>query len=283
MEEVLTRAVCSWAGVEVGGDEVADRSRMLTELFEHAGSVGPDHWRSRFARRRADRWIAGMVRDVRPGRIKPPPDSALAVVAAWRDLEGALLPPRVAAVELLNLLRPTVAISVFVTFAAHALHHHPEWRERVQGDAEVAWFVQEVRRFYPFFPATMARLRRNVVWKDRELPAGRRTLLDLYGTNRDPRIWSSPDEFHPERFRDREIGAHELVPQGGGDHHLNHRCAGEWITIRLMETAVKILAREFSYEVPPQDLALEMARLPALPPDRFVITGIHPAETGQAR
>jgi fatty-acid peroxygenase len=148
-------------------------------------------------------------------------------------------------------------------------------------DEEAACFVQEVRRLYPFFPATMARLRRDVVWKGRSLPAGRRVLLDLYGTNRDARTWTEPDEFRPERFRGRQIGAFELVPQGGGDHHLNHRCPGEWITIRLMTTAVKILAQEFAYDVPPQDLALDMSRLPALPPDRFVIAGIRSVEPRQ--
>ena len=38
--------------------------------------------------------------------------SAAEQVAAHRDEHGALLPPRIAAVELLNLLRPTVAVSV---------------------------------------------------------------------------------------------------------------------------------------------------------------------------
>ena len=33
-----------------------------------------------------------------------------------------MLDPRIAAVELLNILRPTVAVSVFITFTAHALH-----------------------------------------------------------------------------------------------------------------------------------------------------------------
>ena len=42
-----------------------------------------------------------------------------------------------------------------MTFAALALHEHPECRERLRADADgedLGWFVQEVRRFYPFFP-----------------------------------------------------------------------------------------------------------------------------------
>src|SRR3546814_9974873 len=65
-----------------------------------------------------------------------------------------MLSPRVAAVELLNILRPTVAVSVFITFTAHALHQLPACRQNLQADdGYLECFVQEVRRFYPFFPA----------------------------------------------------------------------------------------------------------------------------------
>jgi len=61
----------------------------------------------------------------RAGGVQPPEQSALRVITTHRDLNGALLSPRIAAVELLNMLRPTFAVSVFITFIAHALHHHP--------------------------------------------------------------------------------------------------------------------------------------------------------------
>ena len=62
---------------------------------------------------------------------------ALGAIASHRDLGGQPLPLRIASVELLNVLRPTVAVAVFITFAAHALHLHPEWRARFRaGDDE---------------------------------------------------------------------------------------------------------------------------------------------------
>jgi hypothetical protein len=42
------------------------------------------------------------------------------------------LPLRIAAVELINVLRPTVAISWYIAFAAHALHANAECRQRLQ-------------------------------------------------------------------------------------------------------------------------------------------------------
>ena len=56
--------------------------------------------------------------------------------------------PRVAGVELLNVLRPTVATAVYITFVAHALDAQPAWKERLalgDGHEDLA-FVEEVRR-----------------------------------------------------------------------------------------------------------------------------------------
>lgn len=178
--------------------------------------------------------------------------------------------------EVINLLRPTVAISVFITLAAHALHRHPECRRRLQaGEAGYAdLFVQEVRRFYPFFPAVMARTRRAFEWEGYRVPEGVRVMLDLYGTDHDPRSWDAPDEFRPERFRTWDGSPFTFVPQGGGDHHQGHRCPGEWIAIELMKVAVDFLARDLAYDVPEQDLRIELSRLPALPRSRFVISNV---------
>jgi fatty-acid peroxygenase len=169
---------------------------------------------------------------------------------------------------------------VFITHAAHALHEHPECRQRLQaGEAGYAdLFVQEVRRFYPFFPAVMARTRRGFEWKGYRFPEGARVMLDLHGTDHDPRSWNAPEEFRPERFRRWDGSPFDFIPQGGGDHHQGHRCAGEWITIELMKVAVDFLARRIAYDVPEQDLRIDRARLPALPRSRFVIGNVQPCD-----
>jgi fatty-acid peroxygenase len=278
LQEVLTRAVCAWCAVPLAEAAVARRGRDLTLMFDAAGAVGPCHWQSRLARLRAEGWLGHLVRRVRDGSLRPPEHSPLHVIAWHRDLNGTLLRPRIAAVELLNLLRPTVAISVFITFMAHALHRHPDCRRRLGAGEHgyAALFVQEVRRFYPFFPAVAARVRRGFDWKGYHFPRGRRVMLDLYGTDHDPRSWDAPQEFRPERFRGWEDDPFSLIPQGGGDHHQGHRCAGEWITIELMKVAVDFLARHIAYDVPEQDLRIDMSRLPALPRSGFVISHVRP-------
>ena len=102
-------------------------------------------------------------------------------------------------------------------------------------------------------------------------PRGRRVILDLYGTNRDARTWDEPEAFQPERFRKWDGNPFNFIPQGGGDHDLDHRCPGEWITIGLMSQATKVLSRHIEYDVPEQDLRIDYSRLPALPRSRFII------------
>ena len=70
------------------------------------------------------------------------------------DFTGKPFDLHMAAVELINLVRPTVAVSWYIVFAALALHEHPGYREKLRtgDDAYAGLFVQEVRRFYPFAP-----------------------------------------------------------------------------------------------------------------------------------
>ncbi|MEU5567330.1 cytochrome P450 [Micromonospora musae] len=272
---MLTRAVCAWAGVPLADAQVDRCAGDLHAMIGGGAAIGPGHWRGLLARRRGERWLAGLVDRTRSGALPAPAGSALRVVAEHRDERGRALPRRIAAVELLNLLRPTVAVDRFVVFAALALHDHPEWRQRVRDDdAATERFVQEVRRYYPFFPAAAARVRRPFVWRGYHFPRGRRVLLDLYGTNHHPALWPEPERFRPERFDGGPPDPFALIPQGGGDHATGHRCAGEWITIELMKRAVTNLTSRMRYDVPPQDLAVSLRRLPTLPPSGFVITGV---------
>ncbi|MFJ8582399.1 cytochrome P450 [Micromonospora sp. NPDC093277] len=276
---ILTRAACAWAGVPLAGADVMRRTADLHAMIEAPAAIGPRHWRGLFGRRRAEQWVGDLVERVRHGGLPAPEGSALRVIAEHRDGQGRLLPRRIAAVDLLNIIRPTVAIDRFVVFAALALHDHPGWRERLRGDDRAAeGFGHEVRRYYPLFPVAAARVRSSFQWQGHHFPEGRRVLLGLYATNHHPRLWPEPERFRPERFTDWPGDPFSLVPQGGGDHFTGHRCAGEWLTIELLKRAVTNLLSTMSYRVPPQDLALDLGRMPTLPASGFVIDGVRRIE-----
>ena len=58
--------------------------------------------------------------------MRAPERSAAARFSEFRDLSGALPPPQVGAVELINVIRPTVAVARYVAFEALALHRYPD-------------------------------------------------------------------------------------------------------------------------------------------------------------
>lgn len=275
MQRVLTRAVCEWVGIPLKEEEVEKRREEFTALFDKAGGVG--HFRARRCRVKVENWIRGFVEELRLGGGDASSDTPLATVSFYRDSRGELLPSKVAAVEVLNLLRPTVAISVYITFAAHALHAFPECAEKLRsvGEEYEDLFIQEVRRFYPFFPSLMAKVRQDFEWKGYQFKKGWTAVLDLHGINHDPRLWDQPHVFRPERFRDQPGSMYSFIPQGGGEHMRTHRCAGEFLTVSLMRVALRFLTTRIAYDVPDQDLSVAMTRLPALPRSHFVISNVH--------
>jgi len=276
MVDALARAACQWAGVPIEEPAFARHVRDLAALFDSAGRSMLGHSRSRLARKRSERWATGVVRSARTGRLKVPDDRPLQLIARHREPDGQLLTDHIAAVELLNTLRPTVAVALFIVFAAHAMHAHPELLKQLREDESgyTERFVLEVRRFYPFFPAIAASVLDDFEWKGLLFPRGRRVLLDVYGTNHDDRKWSDPEAFQPDRFRTWDRSAYNFIAQGGGDHYLDHRCPGEWSTIELMKTAVRFFATELEYQVPAQDLRIDFGRMPPIPRDRFVLTDV---------
>ena len=270
--KVLAGAVCRWAGVPVTEVEVPSVARALLAMVDGFATAGPRHFRARRARGRREAWLARLVDDVRRGDTKVPAGSAVDVVAGHRDADGELLDPHVAAVELLNVLRPTTAVAWFVAFSGHALIRWPQHRQRLAaGDAAFAeaW-AHEVRRFYPFAPFIGGRAPREVEWDGERIPTNSMVLLDLYGQNHDADLWGDPYAFRPERFLGRDIGEFELVPQGAGDPRTGHRCPGEQLTITLLSALGVRLAR-LEFEVPEQDLSIPLRRIPARPADGVVL------------
>jgi fatty-acid peroxygenase len=271
--EVVAGSVTRWAGIPVTDGEVPALAADLRAMVDGFATGGPRHWRARRARGRREEELSGVVERVRSGQLAPPPGSVLAVVAAHRDADGGLLDPRVAAVELLNVIRPTTAVAWFLAFSGHALARWPQYRERLAGADPAfaeAW-AHEVRRFYPFAPFIGGRAPQRLEFGGQTIPRNAMVLLDLYGQDHDPQLWEDPYAFRPERFLGREIDAFTLVPQGGGDPRTNHRCPGEQITVALLAALAPRLAR-LPFDIPAdQDLTISLRRIPARPASGVVL------------
>ncbi|WP_210489067.1 cytochrome P450 [Rufibacter aurantiacus] len=279
-QDLLCRVACAWTGVPLIQEDVRRRASDFAAMVDAFGAVGPRHMRGRIARKRAEAWIEDVIERIRNGKLKVPENSPAHVIAFHRDIEDKPLDVHMAAVELINLLRPIVAIAWYITFGAVALHEHPVARRKIAEGEEgyVEMFVQEVRRYYPFGPFLGNRVKKDFTWGGHKFKKGTLVFLDMYGTLHDEQIWENPDEFYPYRFRDWDGSAFNFIPQGGGDHFTGHRCAGEWVTIEAMKVSMVFLSRYMEYEVPTQDLSFSLERMPTYPNSKFIMRNVRAVE-----
>jgi fatty-acid peroxygenase len=274
------RAALRWAGLDLAPREADDVSRRLAQIVDGFGFAWPAYalaWRSR---RWAERWARTIVDDVRTGRTAPPDASAL------RRIADSGLDERTAAVELLNVLRPTVAVAWLGVFAAWALARaSADERARLRDPSAVHEryaFAQEVRRTTPFVPALTAVAVRGGEISGVRVRAGDRLLLDVIGIDHHRDHWAEPHQFRPDRFLDRDAltaaAAFDLVPQGGG-HPSGHRCPGESLTARLLSQTVRVLAA-VETDLAPADV--DAARMPTLPEGSGAVRGLRVAVGARA-
>ncbi|RKJ53572.1 cytochrome P450, partial [Butyricicoccus sp. 1XD8-22] len=187
MKEMLCKIACVWAGVLVEEEELRWLAKELSEMYESAASIGPTHWKGRNARNQVEKWMKELIQKIRDKKLIPPEGTALHKFSLHKDENGELLDIETVAVEVINIYRPIVAISVYINFLALAIIEHPDEKKKLKkaDDKDFEMFVNEVRRFYPFFPFVAARVNRDFTWKDYKIKKDTLALLDLYGTNHD--------------------------------------------------------------------------------------------------
>lgn len=276
VQEILTRAICHWAGLPLKESEVKQRTEELVAMVDSFNGSIARFKRAAAARQSQEAWLEGIIRDIRSGVYNPPPYTAAYIVANHRGTDGKFLDLHTAAVDLNNSYRPMLATSFLIAFGALAIHEYPETKMKLQKDENnySHMFAQEVRRYYPFTPAMAAKVKKDFVWHGYHFKKNMMVVLDIFGTNRHPDSWDRPDEFIPERFENWKGSPFSFVQQGGGDHYVGHRCAGEWMTVMVMQAFFKYFTENISYTVPPQDLSYDMTRMPSMPKSGFIISNV---------
>ncbi|MGR3781101.1 MAG: cytochrome P450 [Albimonas sp.] len=267
---LLASAACGWTGTPMSALGGARLPEALEAMVANAGRLGPRNWLARFRRARVERRARRLVRRVRRGGLDLPAEAPLARIARFEDPARGPLSDEEAVNELLNLLRPIVAVNRFIAHAGLALAREPAWRGRLREDPVLLEpFVEEVRRLTPFFPLIAGRAARDLEWRGEPVTAGRWTLLDLHGTNRDPRGFPDPERLDPARAASWRDQDHRFVPQGAGEAARTHRCPGEAATVALMTVAAARLCA-LDWEAAPGSLELS-DDVPPVPRDGLMI------------
>lgn len=113
--------------------------------------------------------------------------------------------------------------------------------------------VKETLRLYPAGTLSGAReFTEDCTLGGCHIPAGTRLILNLWKLHRDPRVWSEPLEFRPERFLSSHMdvdvkGQHfELIPFGGG----RRACPGISFALQMTHLAIAALLQAFDVTTP---------------------------------
>jgi fatty-acid peroxygenase len=231
--EILFEAGTEWAGLPDSGPHTRARTRDMLDLVDGFGAPSARQVRARAARRRAQVWVESFVKASRRDAVES--RTPAGSVIAYRDERGEPLDVHTAAVEIINLIRPLVAVSWLVSGLAMVCQTGRR-QQILAASVSPMDVAQEVRRTYPFVPFLATRATQDLVHGGAAIPSGSLLVLDAWGTNHDPRIWQAPDTFDPRRFRTTPVTPYNLVPQGGGDRHTGHRCPGEDMTLAVLAT-----------------------------------------------
>jgi len=275
VKELLCKVAFKWIGNPLHEDDVKKMTQELSSMYETAATLGPNHWLGRVFRNKCEETIHQLIQDIRDAKVKFPNNTVLHQFAFHKDSQGNLLDVDAVTVEVINMLRPIVAVSIYINFSLLALIEFPEEKEKLKTYNDYSkMFVQEVRRFYPFFPFVAAKVKTDFTWNGYQFHEGTLTLLDLYGTNHDPTKWEDPEKFNPERFAHWKGSPFGFIPQGGGDYYLGHRCAGEQMTIDVMKSSLDYLVNRMEFHVPEQNLGFEIDDIPSIPKSKIILEQI---------
>ncbi|KAF3570445.1 hypothetical protein F2Q69_00063446 [Brassica cretica] len=111
--------------------------------------------------------------------------------------------------------------------------------------------VKEVFRLHPAVPFLLPRETiSQVKIQGYDIPTKTQIMINVYAIARDPKLWTNPDEFNPDRFLDSSVDYKglnfELLPFGSG----RRICPGMAMGITLVELGLLNLLYFFNWGLP---------------------------------
>jgi cytochrome P450 len=226
---------------------LASRLALLRGLRRDLGPGSPGR-RFRALRARYDAIIERLI-DVR--RAEPDAearDDVMSMLLRAHYEDGSPMSRSAIADELLTLLaagHETTATSL--AWAVDRLRRHPAVLTRLTAEARNGddralrmATVHEIQRTRPVIPATNRRTRVDFELGGRVIPRGHQIIVSASLIHRDPRFFSDPERFDPDRFLQRAPDTYTWIPFGGG----TRRCPGAAFAHMEMDVVLRTLLRE---------------------------------------
>ncbi len=118
-------------------------------------------------------------------------------------------------------------------------------------------FSQEVRRYYPFAPAMGAKVKQNFIWNATTLKRTDSSSLIYMERIAIPACGNAPTIFYRNGLKTGKE-ALLLLYRRAEAIITRARCAGEWLTVIVMQSFFDYFVNQLTYEVPDQDLSYGM-------------------------
>lgn len=145
-------------------------------------------------------------------------------------------------------------------------------RDRLVDDSDIKnlrylqAIIKETLRLYPAGPLLGPReAMEDCTVAGYNVPAGTRLVVNVWKIQRDPRAWSKPDDFQPERFLtshahvDVRGQQFELIPFGSG----RRACPGASFALQVLHLTLARLLQGFEFKSP-LDGPVDMTESPGL-------------------
>ncbi|QSQ20045.1 cytochrome P450 [Pyxidicoccus parkwayensis] len=205
-------------------------------------------------------------------------EDVLSELMEARSPDGSRLEDDVLRLELMHLFFAAYGgVYVSLTLFTLALSQHPELWQRARDEVRrvspegpitpeqlekltfLGQFSQELRRFFPINSTTFfAQVKAPFEYGGYHVPAGWRAAACVHVAMHDPDVFPQPERFDPDRFDARcpmHLEENSYIPHGGGAPD-GHRCPGEPVITLLLKIVGTLLLRDYTWELPPQDLKL---------------------------
>lgn len=164
---------------------------------------------------------------------------------------------------IVHLGASTETVAVAESWTLYLLEKHPMYRERVMleineninnnsfDELNYPYLTAAIKEAMRLYPPSHAIVRDCVVdtgdtIMDTKIQKGDVMYISAYGIHRNPKYWSKPNEFVPERFfngAESDFPKYAYLPFGAG----KHTCIGKYLALPMMITALTMLLRKFDY------------------------------------
>lgn len=248
---------------------------------------GTDYNRARGALHRI---LAVYEENVKKHLASPTSDGLSRILAARSARDGRQITVEEAKIELHHIVVAGLIVWAWFATAVQELERNPEIRERLR--AEVASLPagpltlealmgapylrqvsMEIRRLSPVVHVFFGKARTTFEFAGHTIPEGWMVLWGIRSSHLRPEVYPEPTKFDPERFgparHEQDRHPHAFVPNGAGDAHKNHKCAGyEFAPLLLQVFLVELLRGGTQWTfAPDQDFSLDYRKLPPEPHD----------------